>query len=69
MTKVFISYRRSDSLDICIRMATELKKYFGVDSIFFDQSTIIPGTEWPQKIRDALKSSEIVLQRNPARKN
>lgn len=61
MAKVFISYRRSDSLEICVRMATELKEYFGASEIFFDQSTIIPGTKWTQEIQDALSSSEIVL--------
>lgn len=61
MTRVFISYRRSDSLGICFRMATELKEYFGANSIFFDQSTLMPGQEWPQQIQDALRNSEIVL--------
>ncbi|MFN8414602.1 MAG: TIR domain-containing protein [Anaerolineales bacterium] len=61
MAKVFISYRRSDSREISIRMAAELKEYFGANTIFFDQSTIIPGAKWPQEIQDALSNVEIVL--------
>jgi len=61
MSTIFISYRRSDSREFCIRMAAELKRYFGSNTIFFDQTTIVPGTKWPQEIREAVGTAKVVL--------
>jgi len=61
MPSVFISYRRSDAVDVARRMASELKTYFGADAIFFDQTTALPGAKWPDSIRAALDEAQVML--------
>jgi len=41
-------------------MATELGSYFGARSVFFDEE-MDRGTQWPPRIRAALKAAEAVL--------
>jgi pterin-4a-carbinolamine dehydratase len=61
LPQVFISYRKSDALDLCRRMAAELRSYFGNDAVFFDETTALPGMEWPQELQDALRGAGVVL--------
>ena len=58
--KIFVSYRRSDSLDISRRLAKELNE-FGEKNIFFDQSSAPPGTAWPDSIRDAIEKADALI--------
>ncbi|ELR99180.1 toll/interleukin-1 receptor domain-containing protein [Gloeocapsa sp. PCC 73106] len=59
--RIFISYRRSDSLDTTRALAERLKATFGIESIFLDESTIDPGQQWPTTIRKALSGATVVL--------
>ena len=61
MEKIFISYRRSDSFDTAHRLATELRREFGEENVFFDQTSAPPGTAWPDAIRVAAKKADALL--------
>lgn len=56
MEKIFISYRRSDSYDTAYRLAVELRREFGEENVFFDQTSAPPGTAWPDAIRVAAET-------------
>lgn len=57
----FISYRRQDSQDVTGRIYDRLSDYFGDRNIFYDQDTIPLGTQFPQRIKDAIHRSSAVL--------
>lgn len=61
MEKIFISYRRSDSFDTAHRLATELRREFGEGNVFFDQTSALPGTAWPDAIRVAAEKADALL--------
>lgn len=61
MTAIFISYRRKDARPYAERLWDQLKFRFGDDNIFFDQSGIESGTEFPEVIGRAIKSAEVLL--------
>ena len=49
--KVFISYRRDDSAGHAGRLAADMRQCFGEEQVFYDLVSIIPGDEFPQKIK------------------
>lgn len=60
--RIFISYRRDDSLQIANRIAERLRKRYGKRKVFFDTGGAIrPGTYFDDRIREALGNSNIVL--------
>ena len=61
MTAIFISYRRKDARTHAERLLDHLKLRFGEDSIFFDQSGIESGAEFPRVIERAIESAEVLL--------
>lgn len=61
MKKIFISYRRSDSYDTALRLAIELRREFGEENVFFDQTSAPPGTAWPDAIRVAAEKADALL--------
>jgi hypothetical protein len=61
MPKIFISYRRGDSLDATGRIDDRLAAHFGREEVFRDLDTIVPGHEFPRAIQDALTSCQILL--------
>ena len=61
MGRIFISYRRSDSLTFCRQMASELEQYFGADSVFYDETAAEPGAQWPSRIREALSAANVII--------
>ena len=56
---IFINYRRSDTQEEAIRLRRELEEVYG-QRIFLDINSVGPG-EWPLSIRNALKSSKVVI--------
>jgi pterin-4a-carbinolamine dehydratase len=60
MSKVFISYRRSDKYD-ANRMAKYLRREFGHDNIFFDTESLQAGEQWPESIKTAIDESSVLL--------
>lgn len=60
-SKIFISYRRSDSADFTVALYNELCELFGTDAIFKDINKIPPGMEFSEVLENALDDSVIVL--------
>lgn len=45
-SRIFISYRRSDSSDFVAHISEKLKTRFGEENVFIDFADIPPGTKW-----------------------
>ena len=52
--RIFISYRKADSLDKARSIRSELSEAFGEDTVFMDERSIQGGDDWPNEIQDAL---------------
>lgn len=61
MSKIFISYRRSDSIDVTGRIYDTLVKEFGYRNIFKDVDDIRPGEDFRVYIRTALAKAKVVI--------
>ena len=61
MTRIIISYRRDDSLDITGRIFDRLTGHFGREAIFRDIDNIPPGDDFRRHIDGVLDESDIVL--------
>jgi pterin-4a-carbinolamine dehydratase len=59
--KVFISYRRSDSMYIAQALRVQLFQHFGPGSTFMDVASIPAGTEWPARLRAAVLEADVTL--------
>jgi TIR domain len=60
-TKVFISYRRSDTRHVSGRIFDALAQKFSADEIFFDVDTIPIAVNFRDYVRAAIETSAIVL--------
>jgi hypothetical protein len=61
MSKVFISYRRTDTHMAAGRLHDALSSRFGNDAIFRDKDSIAGGKDWIDTIEDSLKQDVVVL--------
>ena len=61
MSRVFISYRRSDSADWAARIYKHLGYRYGNDLIFQDVEDIEPGNNWLEKIKEELEACQVFL--------
>ncbi len=61
MDRIFISYRRGGVRARTYRLADELKRRFGRDSVFLDIESIKAGTPFADVIRGAIRASSTVL--------
>jgi hypothetical protein len=61
MTRVFISYRRDDSVGVTWRLHRALGRQVGSNLIFMDTKDIRGGEDIPWAISEALESSAVVL--------
>jgi hypothetical protein len=61
MTKIFLSYRRSDSGDMCDRLASQLSWHFGENAVFRDTNTILAGSDFATVISQGIEESRVVL--------
>jgi class 3 adenylate cyclase len=61
MPKLFISYRREDTLPIAGRVDDRLKMAYGRASVFRDIDTIPPGVDFRQHLIDAVSQCNVVL--------
>lgn len=59
--KVFVSYRTSDSLDLSARIADDLRRRLGDESVFFSTDSIECATKWPDALRLAAESADVVI--------
>ena len=61
MAKIFISYRRGDSIGHTGRLFDLLSKHFGNAQIFMDIDTIGPGEDYAEVIKKTCESCEVLL--------
>jgi DNA-directed RNA polymerase subunit RPC12/RpoP len=61
MTKVFVSYRREDSMAITGRLCDRLRAKFGRDNVYVDIDNIPYGTDFVDSIEATLKQCDFVL--------
>ncbi len=61
MAKLFISYRREDSLDITGRLYDRLARHFGDGAVFMDVDTIPYGVDFRQYLTGWVASSDVLL--------
>src|SRR3954464_11540160 len=59
-SKIFVSYRRSDTGHATRLLAATLKQAFGPDAVFVDTESIQPG-EWPEQIERGLSAADLTL--------
>ncbi|MBI3821774.1 MAG: toll/interleukin-1 receptor domain-containing protein [Planctomycetes bacterium] len=59
--KVFISYRRSDSVDIAGRLADRLADKLGLSNVFLDAASLAGGASWPQAINEEVEQCDVML--------
>jgi tetratricopeptide (TPR) repeat protein len=59
--KIFISYRRQDSADICGRIYDHLVQHFGKDAIFKDVDNIPFGADFPRHLETILAQCAVEL--------
>lgn len=61
MPRIFLSYRREDSIDVVGRMYDRLERTFGKENIFWDQSSIPAGASWRSQIFNFLETGGTCL--------
>jgi hypothetical protein len=61
MPRVFISYRREDTLSAAGRLADYLSQNLGKKNVFFDIDTIRAGEDFAKKIDDAVSSYDVLI--------
>ena len=61
MSKIFISYRRTDSADITGRMFDHLTLHFAREDLFKDVDSIPLGVDFRKSISDAVQSCDVIL--------
>ena len=61
MSKIFISYRRSDSSGVAGRVYDRLKECFGERNVFRDVDAIAPGQEFAKVIFERIGASNVLI--------
>ncbi|MBN1566046.1 MAG: TIR domain-containing protein [Anaerolineae bacterium] len=61
MTRIFISYRRSDSQAITDRVYEHLVRIFGLNGVFMDTSNIPPGDHFPERLKKEIAECDVML--------
>src|SRR5262245_49187141 len=61
MSKIIVSYRRSDTADITGRIFERLVDRYGEQSVFMDIDAIPYGTDFRRHIQNALRDADILL--------
>ncbi len=61
MARIFISYRRGDSIGHTGRLFDLLSKHFGSEQVFMDIDTIGPGENYVEVIEKTCESCEVLL--------
>lgn len=61
MSKVFISYRRSDTQMAAGRLRESLAGHMGAEAIFRDKDSLVGGSKWADGIRESLVGPDVVV--------
>ncbi len=59
--RVFISYRRDDSLEVVGRIYDRLIEHFGSKTIFKDMDSILPGSDFRGRISEGVGRADVLL--------
>jgi hypothetical protein len=59
--RFFISYRRSDVRPWAGRLSDRLVDEFGVENVFFDVDSILPGMDFREVIKETIERTDVVL--------
>jgi len=58
---IFISYRRSETTGYALWLFSQLREWFDVEALFFDQSSVDAGERFPDSIQSGIASAKVVL--------
>jgi hypothetical protein len=61
LVRIFISYRRADSLDSAAHLQATLTRRFGAGAVFRDQTHLRPGQDFPKELEQAIRRSTSVI--------
>jgi hypothetical protein len=61
MTKIAISYRRDDSMDITGRIFDRLTHRYGRESVFLDIDSIPPGIDFRDHLQESLDNVDVLM--------
>jgi len=61
MPKIFISYRREDSIAYAGRIYDRLSAHFGASSVFMDLDTLDPGVDFVKVLQQTVASCDVLL--------
>jgi hypothetical protein len=61
MPRIFISYRREDSIAYAGRIYDRLSAHFGAESIFMDIDTLDPGVDFVKVLQQTVASCDVLL--------
>ncbi len=61
MGKIFISYRRDDTITPAVWIRRIFSDWFGEDKIFLDMDTIIPGDDFADRIDEWVAQTDVML--------
>jgi hypothetical protein len=61
MPRIFISYRREESADICGRISDFLERRFGAGAAFRDVNAILAGSDFVKALQRGLDDARVVL--------
>ena len=61
MTRIFISYRRTDTTDYAKRLYDRLSVDFNSEAVFMDVATISPGAKFDLVIEEAVSKCDVLL--------
>src|SRR5688572_14604229 len=61
MPRIFISYRRDDSIDAAGRLYDRLSDHFGKDNVFLDVDAIPVGVDFRRHLQDAVGECDVLL--------
>lgn len=59
--RIFMNYRRQDSMDICGRIWDRLIQAFGRSSVFRDVASIQPGANWREVVTREVTGCDVML--------
>jgi len=61
MSKIFISYRREDTVGYAISLHDRFADRFGADQVFMDIDSIEPGEDFVEVINEKVGACEVLV--------
>jgi hypothetical protein len=61
LVRIFISYRRADTIDAAVHLQATLARRFGAEALLRDQTSLRPGQNFPRELEQAIQRSTTVI--------